>query len=193
MTIGKRIQQARQQRGVSQTALASGIGVAQTTVSSWERDRTEPGRDEVERVAIFLGMKPSELEGVGSEARMVPIVGYVGAGAIANLFAEGQGPFDEVEAPPGSHPKTVANEIRGDSLGPFFNEWLLFYDDVRTPVTQDLFGELCVVGLSDGRVLVKKLQAGVAPGLFTLLSQYEAPILDVEVEWAAKVKGMQPR
>ena len=48
----------------------------------------------------------------------VPLVGYVGAGAIAHFYADAQGPFDEVDAPDasGSH-STVAVQIRGHSLG----------------------------------------------------------------------------
>ena len=104
-----------------------------------------------------------------------------------------QGGLDEIDAPEGSTPDTVAVEIRGDSLGTFFDRWLVFYDDVRREVTPDLLGKLCVVGLDDGRVLIKKLQRSRSQGLFNLVSQTEAPILDVTIEWAAKVKSMMPR
>jgi hypothetical protein len=100
---------------------------------------------------------------------------------------------DEVDQPRGSTEATVAVEIRGDSLGPFLNRWLVFYDDVHRPVTSDLIGELCVVGLADGRVLVKQIQRGRAEGLFNLNSSTEKPILDVAIEWAAKVNSIQRR
>jgi len=129
----------------------------------------------------------------GSKATTVPVVGYVQAGAEAVLFAAGQGPFDYVPAPEGSTENTVAVEIRGESLGSFFTEWLVFYDDVRSPVTPDLHNRLCVVGLPDDRILVKKIKPSQAPGLFHLLSQTEDPILDQEVAWAARVKTMSPR
>lgn len=122
----------------------------------------------------------------------VPLVGYVGAGAEAYFFSD-QGEIDRVPAPDGSSPDTVAVEIRGESLGSFFDRWLVFYDDVRRPVSSDLIGRLCVVGLEDGRILIKKLQRSRTRGLFHLLSQTDQPILDVAVEWAAKVKSMVPR
>lgn len=122
----------------------------------------------------------------------VPLVGYVGAGAQAH-FADAQGPLDEVPAPEGRTDHTKAVEIRGDSLGPFFDRWIVYYDDVRRPVTADLIGPLCVVGLPDGRVLLKKIQRSRSRGLFHLTSQFDPPILDVPVEWAAKVKTMAPR
>ncbi len=88
---------------------------------------------------------------------------------------------------------TVAVEVRSNSLGPFFNRWLIFYDDVRRPVTPDHIGELCVVGLKDGRILVRQVQSGTAEGLFNLLSITEKPILDVAIEWAATVNSLSRR
>lgn len=124
--------------------------------------------------------------------RHVSLVGYVGAGAETYFFTQ-DAPLDEVPAPAGATDATVAVEIRGESLGTFFDRWLVFYDDVRRPVTADPINKLCVVGLDDGRVLIKKIQRSKARGLFHLLSQTEAPILDVEIDWAARVKNMVPR
>lgn len=124
---------------------------------------------------------------------MVPIKGYVGAGAEAHFYAVAQGDLDEVEAPDGCNPDTVAVEIRGESLGSLFDRWLVFYDDVRRPVTPDLIGRLCVVGLADERVLVKKIRRGHG-GLYDLHSNSgEEPIRGVAIEWAARVKVMMPR
>jgi phage repressor protein C with HTH and peptisase S24 domain len=123
--------------------------------------------------------------------RTIPLVGYVGAGAEAHFLEAGE--LGRVEAPDGSTDTTVAVEIRGDSLGPLFDRWLVAYDDVRRPVTADLVGRLCVVGLDDGRVMVKKIRRSKSRGLFHLISNTEAPILDVAIEWAARVKNMVPR
>ena len=123
----------------------------------------------------------------------VPLVGYVGAGAIAHFYADGQGPFDEVEAPDAASPSTVAVQIRGHSLGALFDNWLVFYDDVRESAGRALVGRMCVCGLSDGRVLVKALKRGQVAGIWTLLSNTEPPIYDVALDWAALVREMRPR
>ena len=123
----------------------------------------------------------------------VPLVGYVGAGAEAHFYATADDPDETVPAPDNWTPNMVAVEIRGESLGELFDHWIVFYDQVKTPVTTDMIGKLCVVGLPDGRVLVKKIKASRAPGVYHLLSNTEAPILDVEIDWAAKVKTMVPR
>ena len=81
----------------------------------------------------------------------------------------------------------------GESLGPFFNGWLVFFDDVRSPVTDDIVGKLCVVGLPDGRVLIKRLIRSRSADLFHLYGQFGDPILDVPVAWAAQVKSVVPR
>ncbi len=179
---------------MSQAKLSAAIGTAQTTISSWERNRTEPTREDVQRIAAALGMKPSDLEIPSDEAAfMVPVVGYVSAGSAAILYSEGQGELDHVEAPAGSGPQTVAATIKGDSLGPVLDNWLVFYDDVRSPVTEDMHGKLCVVGLADGRVMVKRLRQA-SNGLFHLDSNSNEPTLtDQVVEWAAVVTAMRPR
>jgi len=50
--------------------------------------------------------------------------------------------------------------MRGESLGALFDRWLVYYDDIRDPPTTDLLHALCVVGLADGRILVKQLKPG---------------------------------
>ena len=123
----------------------------------------------------------------------MPVAGYVGAGSEAHFYAEGQGPLGEAPAPEGSTAGTVAVEVRGESLGPFFDGWLVYFDDVRSPITDDLLGQLCVVGLADGRVLVKKVLRGREAGIFALHGQFSDPILDAEITWAAPVKAVAPR
>jgi transcriptional regulator with XRE-family HTH domain len=197
-SIADRIADARRRAGWSQQRLAQAVGAAQTTVSSWERGRTEPGREDVRRIAEALDLPVARLELDNADrgpagGPTVEIVGFVAAGARAHFFADGQGNFGEAPAPEGATDRTVAVEIRGSSLGSFFDEWLVYYDDRREPVTTDLIGRLCVVGLTDGRVLVKKIKASQTPGLYHLLSQTEEPIYDVEVLWAARVRSMTPR
>jgi transcriptional regulator with XRE-family HTH domain len=198
MGIGDRIAGARADRGWSQIKLAKAVGQAQTTISSWERGRTEPTREDVQRVATALDVPVAQLESHDpsspAERRTVPVVGYVGAGAVAHYYATGQGELDRVDMPDKGSTSTVAAEIRGDSLGPVLEGWLVYWDDVRNPVTPDLHGRLCVVGLPNDQVLVKKLQATNTPNHFHLISNSaEAPMFDREVLWAARVISMTPR
>lgn len=153
---------------------------------------------EIPKIAAYLGEMPPGMEGFIPESDdteedtpTVPVKGHVGAGAQA-YFLPQEVELDRVEAPASSTEKTVALEIRGTSLGELFDRWLVFFDEVQSPVTAALIGKLCVVGLADGRVLVKKLKRARG-GLYDLLSNTEEPIRDAAVDWAAKVKIMAPR
>jgi phage repressor protein C with HTH and peptisase S24 domain len=141
---------------------------------------------------LLTGREPFS---VGEEppAPKVPVVGYVGAGSTVHFYDVAQPDLDEVFGPPGAAEKMSAVEVRGDSLGPYFNRWYVFYDDVRSPMTPDLIGQLCVVGLFDGRVLVKQVQRGTAEGLYNLHSATEKHIVDVKIEWLAKVNSVSRR
>ena len=198
---------AREKRFKSARAAGKAMGIAVSTYGAHERAEAPGGRDygpnEALRYGRFFGVTPEWLltgrkpfpsdEPEQPPARKVRVVGYVGAGAEAHLYAVAQGDLDEVDPPPGLTEDTVAVEIRGDSLGAFFNRWLVFYDDVRRPVTPDLIGELCIVGLEDGRIPIKQIQRSKTEGLFNLISSTEKPIADVAIEWAARVNSIGRR
>ncbi|WP_374387175.1 hypothetical protein [Brevundimonas sp.] len=143
-------------------------------------------------IATAFGVSVEEMFGGERPARTVPVVYHVGAGATVYALPD-QEPFDFVDAPEDASDSTVAGRIEGSSMGAMFDGWLLFWDDMRSPVTPDLYGEVCVVSLYDDRVLVKQLRPSKEPGLFHLFSNTEPPILDVPVRWAAKVTQMRPR
>lgn len=198
----ERLQEARAKAGFERpTDAAKAYGWGQSTYISHENGTRGLKPDVAERYAKAFRV-PAEwiLYGKGRKAaaeakatRTVRVVGYVGAGAQTHFFDD-QGDLDEVPAPDSASDRTVAVEVRGESLGALFDRWLVFYDDVHRPVTTDQIGRLCVVGLRDGRIMVKKVQKSRGRnGLFHLLSNTEGPILDVEIEWAARVINMVPR
>jgi transcriptional regulator with XRE-family HTH domain len=184
MKLGARIKKAREAEGLSQKDLAREIGISQAAINNIENGKTTKSK--------YLPEIGARL-GLDAGPREVPVIGYVGAGAKANYFAEAQGPFDEVPGPVGATSVTVAVEIRGESLGNLFDGWIVFYDDVQRPVTEELIGKLCVVGLADDRVLIKQIKRSRTRGLFHLLSQTEPPITDVQLLWAAPVRSIAPR
>jgi transcriptional regulator with XRE-family HTH domain len=213
--LSNRLRKARDVARLTQAELAEQIGVTSQAVSQWERGETKPEVRNLRRIAVTLQVPLTELiilMGEDADHRRttslvqdvietgeppvlppVAVVGYVGAGAKTHFYAVAQGDLDEVSAPAGATPNTVAVEIRGDSLGALFDRWLVLYDDVRSPVTPDLIGKLCVVGLRDDRILIKKLHRSKVPGTFDLISEREEPIRGVVVDWAAKVKTMVAR
>ena len=169
---------------------ADAMGMSRGQFIKLERGERRLTSDYIEQAAEAFGV-PAVMVIAGPET--VPLVGYVGAGAQANFYGDGQEPREEVPAVEGASAKTVAVEIRGSSLGPLFDRWLCYYDDRRDPPTTEMLGKLCIVGLADGRVLVKQLGRGRTNGYFDLWSNNEPPIHDAAVMWAATVTAIRPR
>jgi transcriptional regulator with XRE-family HTH domain len=188
----------RKAAGLSQEQLAEAVGMSHSNVGRIERGLVPLSEEHLPAFAAALGVRPADIfappdEIVRRRPKTTRLVGYVGAGAAAHFYASADEGLGEVNAPPDADETLVAAEIRGASLGPLFDGWLIYYDDVRTPVTSDLIGELCIVGLSDGRVLVKKLRRSKTEGFYHLESNIEETLFDQEVIWAARVKQMMPR
>lgn len=179
MGIGTQIKAARLARDWSTYDLARAAGIPQSAVHRIETEDTSTSK----HIPILL----SVLNISEGAVRTIPLAGYVGAGA--EIF-----PMDTlgyVDAPPGvAGSKTVAVQVRGDSMLPVYrNGDLIYYDDHQSP--EDLRGRDVVVELEDGRCMVKQLMAGSQPGFWTLLSHNAAPILDAKIVWAARVKWVQ--
>lgn len=190
------IREWRKLRRKTQEQLAADIGVATASISQLETGKQGFSDSTLYALADALGTSVGALfekPPSDEEPLEIPVVGYVGAGAAAHFYAHGQGELDRVPAPKNATKDTVAVEIRGESLGPLFDTWLVFYDEVRSPVTPDMIGILCVVGLPDDRILVKRIKRSRTPGFFHLESNTEPTINDVEIAWAAKVRSIEPR
>jgi SOS-response transcriptional repressor LexA len=126
----------------------------------------------------------------------VRIIGRVGADAEGTIIQTGgQQAYDEVPLPPGGTPKAVALEVVGDSMTWFAEDGsLVYFEDQRTPPTEDMIGYYVICELEDGRVLIKRLLRGSKPGLYSLMSQRRAspPIEDVRIVWAAEPIAIIP-
>lgn len=169
------------ERDLSKGGLAQAWGARKGAVSDYLAGIRRLQAHEVPATIAYLGLDK------------VPIVGRVSAGS-QMIFSGETGEWERVPAPLGSTEKTVAVEIWGTSLGPLFDRWLVFYDRVERPVTKALIGKLCVVGLPEGEVLVKRIKASRTRGLFHLESNTtDPPLLDREISWAARVKLIAPR
>ena len=180
----------RDGRGWTQDEAAAALGTTRNQYAKLEGGSRRLSDKWIKLAGDAYGVDPGEI--VTDRLATVPVAGYVGAGTEMHFYAEGQGPLDEAPAPEDVTPQTVAAEVRGQSLGSLFDGWRVYFDDRREPVTDDLIGRLCVIGLADGRVLVKQIRRGRAEGQFELHGQFGEPVLDADVVWAAKVTSMMP-
>jgi SOS-response transcriptional repressor LexA len=206
--VVNRVEQRLEALNLTASAASARAGLSRDAIRNMQRAAKTGTRQGVSTntlaaLAAVLKTTPQWLlDGSGEEDLghgTVPLVGKVGAGAAARYYGSAQGEIDRVPAPKNPTKDTVAVEIEGQSLGPYYDGWLVYYDEVHSPVTPDLIsrdiskGPLCVVGLADDRVLIKKITKSKTPGLHHLLSSNDDPILDVEITWAAKVRSIEPR
>jgi hypothetical protein len=95
--------------------------------------------------------------------------------------------------PPGGRSDTLAIEALGESLrGIAPDGSLVYYEGGRAPPTADMEGELCVVGLADGRVLIKYLHSGREAGRYDLESAASPTLRGEHVTWASLVTAIIP-
>jgi phage repressor protein C with HTH and peptisase S24 domain len=100
----------------------------------------------------------------GGRDPVVPVVGYVGAGATVELvdpYPKGGG-LKEVPCPRGLNPaKTIAVIVRGDSQAPMITDgWIIFYSRNPEPDAAVVVGRLCIIKQADGPVMLKRLRRG---------------------------------
>lgn len=200
-----RIKALRRALGLSQAGLGARIGVDQSNVSRWENGAL-PDDAHLVRLAELAGVHPAEFRygalpgarGLREESgpARVPVVGDVGAGQEVYPYDDPalSGGLEEVEAPEGvGTAPMVAVRIRGDSMHPMRDGWLLFYRRDQQGVPDDCFNRLCVVKLADdGPTLVKEVRRGYRRDTFVLTSWNAPPLEDVRLEWAAPVLSIRP-
>lgn len=199
-TMGQRIRKARQTLGLSLTDLGKLVGVSRSAVSQWERDETEVTGRNLVKLAAALRQAESWITGgspsVQFHTRKVNVIGYVGAGAEVFPFddhAKGAG-FDKVEAPMGlGEHDIVALAVRGSSMHPIEDGWLVFYTRDADGVPDDCLNKLCVVKVHEGPTCVKKVRRGSKKGHFTLESWNAPTQEDVRLDWAARVLDIRPK
>lgn len=186
-----RIYELLKERDITAEEMAHELGYAQSQVSRFLSGKRRAHTDFLNDTAKYLGVNVADL----FEPELMPIVGYIGAGAEFHAIddhAQGAG-FDEVERPAGLDGDAVAVQVRGDSMVPaYYDGDIIFYGERQYDYVS-FINRRCVCGLADGRILIKTLQRGSADNLHTLTSFNASPIEDVVVEWVSKIKLVQPR
>jgi transcriptional regulator with XRE-family HTH domain len=182
---GQTIARIVEKRGLKKSDLASALGIPNSAVTQLLKGERRIKADEVAPIRQFLRLDT------------VPLKGFASAGGAVEYHSLPEDELDRVQAPEDSTENTVAVEIRGDSLGPALNGWLAYYDDVHRPVTGALANKLCVLGLSDGAVVIKRLVPSKgSKRMFHLVSNAGEHSMDVPasgIAWGAKIIRMQPK
>lgn len=186
-----RLAEARRQRGFETAKEAADyFGWNYTTYSQHERGERGLTKKTADRYGRAYRVAAGWLlTGEAGGPAYVPVVGYVGAGQAIYPFAAEE--IGEAEAPAGTAPDTVAVKVRGDSMHPVYMDGDALYYDRRLPPSE-MLNRRAIVELTDGRMFVKTVKRGSEPGLFTLTSFNAPDIEDVQINWAAPIRWVQP-
>lgn len=193
MTWAARLQEKFGEKGWTKRELSRRSEVDYDNVTKYLAGKVkQPRGDVLAQLARALDVDPLWLEkGIDPDApsRSVPLKGFIGAGQYVEALDTGP---DEIDAPADSHPDTVAAQIKGDSQLPMLHDgWVIYWSVLKPPST--MVNQMAVIQLADGRIMVKTLRNGSQPGLWTLTSFNAADIVDVPVDWAAKIDWIKPR
>ncbi len=163
-------------------------GIDRAAVNKMVSGERKVSAEEMFAIARITGFPlPREYDSV------VPVVGLVGADTSGEIIFCDGGVMGRVSMPPWGSINTAAVEVRGFSMrGVAENGWFVYYDKRESGVDASLIGQLCVVGLEDGRTLVKTPHRGSAAHLFHLESTTAPLLSDQHVVWASQVTAIVP-
>lgn len=180
--------------GWTQAELADRLDTTQVTVSRWLSGAEPRGdmRDKIRELAGELGII-DEPPRTGSA--MVPVMGFIGAGAeiepeYAQIPPEG---LEQVEVPFALPDDVFALKVVGTSQRPIYNDGdiILVRQQPRRTIDR-MIGDAVALQTSDGKRYVKHVMRGRKRGTYTLLSYNDDPIEDVHVVWASEIVGIVP-
>lgn len=164
---------------------------------SWRRARDYASAFGVRPDWLYDAQGPAVGAGADSgpgQPRPAPIIGRVGADPGGEvLLAGGQAPPEFAPLPPGGTERAVALRVTGHSMRGLAEDGaLIYFEDQRTPPSPDMLGQVVVVELDTGEVLVKRLLRGGAPGRFDLESVAGPTRRDARLRWAAHITAIVP-
>lgn len=168
------------------------MGISRGAFIKLERGERRLNEDSIDQAARAFAVDAAEII---KDVADVAIIGLVGADATGSKITfVNSGELGRAAMPPNGSEKTVAVEVRGNSMRGIADDgYIIYYEDVRSPLTDDMLGELCVLWLTDGRVLIKKPFHSRSPGLFDLESANGPTMREQQVETGAFVTAIIPR
>lgn len=196
-SLSDRLKKARKAAGfATPTDAARAMSMPPPTYLGHENGTTGLRRTAAIKYAKKFGVSIDWLltgSGISGRAAKVPVICYIGAGAELHPIddhAQGQG--IELVEPPQGLTDCVAAIIRGDSMHPLRDGWLIFWSKKQDGIPEECLGQLCVVQVKDGPTMVKEVRKG-ARGRYTLISWNAPPREDIRLEWASKILDIRPR
>ena len=204
-TIGERLREAREQKGLEQTVLAAKIGVVPRTLQRWEKGEQVPDGLEITRIAKVTGVQPTWLlTGEGEiyaaparpenvyalpatqrrKPRMaeLPLVSSVPAGKVSTMFHPDY-VDDYVTVDDVKDTGAFALKVKGNSMSPRIEDGDIV---IVSPQQEAHNGDICVVRVNEEDTLKKVKFEGNYLHLIPLNPEFEPVTVkrkDVNFVW----------
>lgn len=140
---------------------------------------------------LYDGSGPMKGDGASGMCRIIGSVGANPDGTVVLSLADER--YDMAPAPPGAGETVVALEVEGHSMRGFADDGsLIYFEDQRTPPSEDMLGHVVILETEDGQVLVKRLLRGDKKGRFDLESIVGPTLENQRLRWAAFPSAIVP-
>lgn len=152
--LGAKIKELRAKDKISQQALADFLGVRQSTVAMWEKNKNNPEYTTLVKLSEFFNVGIDYLSGSKTKSsKKIPVLGYVRAGVPTEAVEDILG-YEDVVLSESECENTFALRIKGDSMSPR----MIDGDTVIVNKQSDFkSGDICVALVGNQDATVKKI------------------------------------
>jgi phage repressor protein C with HTH and peptisase S24 domain len=196
IAMGERIRRARKSLNLTQQEFAERLQVTQPTVHRWEKGFYDPDESALQRLSAMTDLPPAYFrygeQAVAQTRRAVTVIGHVGTDGQVSLDDSKSGGAPTIDAPASEALSAVAIVVRGDSLYPVYQDGdVIFYGLEASNDEAAFLGRECVVKISKGPTLLKRVMRGSERGSYLLLSHNGSPVDNARLDWAAPVRWIK--
>ncbi len=189
--MGNNLSELRNSKGWTQEEAAGHLGVSRSQWIKLERGERQLTQSYIDRLSKVFEVSPSA---VFSRPDTVPLMGYLGAGAVVEPDFE-QVPeegLDQIEVPFPLPDDMIALKVKGDSMLPKYDhdDVLIVYREQRKPI-ESFYGMVAAVRTTDGRRFVKTIMRGQGNAV-NLISWNAAPIEAIRLDWVGEIFAVLP-
>lgn len=191
-TPGDRLREARTRTGFSSAASAAkAIGVPIATYSGHEANhRGFPAKKaalyakqfHVTMDWLLFGVEPTP----GAAAIRVPVIATVDSGETLVRSVNGPATNQTVLAPPTPPGIRYAFTLAHDAMH-MFAGWTLYGEEKTERLSEVTEDRLCMIGLTNGSIVLAKPRKATADGLYHLYFFGEVPRTDVRIAWVSRI------
>lgn len=157
MSIGAKIANLRQSRGISQGKLARMLGWDPSNLARIEKERVNPSLKTIEDIAEKLEVPVSFILDEKPMPDQISVIAFASAGEAVSFtdqnYPQGGGMYYIDRPPLFTDPNGFGIEVSGDSMVPKYENGQVVLVDTRK---KPLSGDFAVIGLASGEKYVKR-------------------------------------